>query len=409
MERMTKVTHNQGSAARKSVTVLGSTGSIGLSTVDVLLRDRAAYDVVALTANSRVDALIEQALRVRPRRAVIGDERHYRRLCEGLAGSGIEATAGNDAVVEAACMDAEWVMAAIVGATALRPVMAAVRRGCTLALANKETLVCAGSLITQAARQHGTTIIPVDSEHSAIFQVFEQDHVDSIDKIILTASGGPFWKYRHDELASVTPQQALAHPNWDMGAKISIDSATMMNKGLEFIEACQLFPVREEQIDVVIHPQSILHSGVCYKDGSFLAQLGVPDMRTPISYALGWPERIESPVETLDLTAITTLTFHKTDDSKFPSLALARQCQKQGGCAPIVLNAANEVAVEAFLDQRIGFCDIFAVVDGTLEAINSKNPVTLEDVFACDERARHLAREWIAHKNGQIRASVVGG
>ncbi|MBC6443852.1 MAG: 1-deoxy-D-xylulose-5-phosphate reductoisomerase [Alphaproteobacteria bacterium GM202ARS2] len=406
---MTRVTNNQKAQGRRTVTVLGSTGSIGLSTVDVLLRERDAYDIMALTAHSRVDALIEQALHVRPRRAVIGDERHYGRLREGLAGSGIEAAAGSDAVVEAACMDAEWVMAAIVGATALRPVMAAVQRGCTLALANKETLVCAGHLILEAARRHGTTIIPVDSEHSAIFQVFEQEHIDSIDKIILTASGGPFWNCRQAELVRVTPRQALAHPNWDMGAKISIDSATMMNKGLEFIEACQLFPVAQSQIEVVIHPQSIVHSGVCYKDGSFLAQMGVPDMRTPISYALGWPRRMDSPVKTLDLTDITTLTFHKTDDSKFPSLALARQCQQQGGSAPIILNAANEVAVEAFLQERIGFCDIFAVVEETLADSTSNKPTTLEDVFACDEKARQDARAWVTHKNTHMRASVVGG
>ncbi|MBC6497788.1 MAG: 1-deoxy-D-xylulose-5-phosphate reductoisomerase [Alphaproteobacteria bacterium GM7ARS4] len=386
-------------SARRSITVLGSTGSIGLNTVDVLMRKREMYDIKALTANSRVDALIEQARHVMPQRAVIGDKRLYKRLKEGLAQTPIDVAAGHDAVVEAAMMDADWVMAAIVGATALKPVMAAVERGCILALANKETLVCAGDIICQKATEHGTTIIPVDSEHSAIFQVFDTEQTACISKIVLTASGGPFFSYTSQhQLKDVTPEQALAHPNWDMGAKISIDSATMMNKGLELIEACQLFPVKEESIDIVVHPQSIVHSAVCYSDGSMLAHMGVPDMRTPISYALGWPERISAPVETLDLTKISTLTFFEPNDHVFPSLRLARQCQQQGGTAPMILNVANEIAVEAFLQRRIPFLEIVTTVQHILD----KTPITpiqgLDDVIMCEQEIRRSTQDYLDHK-----------
>ena len=394
--------------AARSVTILGSTGSIGLQTVDVLMRSRQDYDIVALTAHSRVDDLVKQALEVKPRLAVIGDEQYYSRLKEGLFGSGIESAAGEEALCEAALRQAEWIMVAIVGSTALRPVMAAVTQGGIVALANKESLVCAGQLVQQKANEHGTTIIPVDSEHSAIFQVFNHEQLHAIDKIILTASGGPFWRYDAHELKQVTPKQALAHPNWDMGAKISIDSATMMNKGLELIEACQLFPIAADDIDIVIHPQSILHSAVCYKDGSMLGHMGVPDMRTPICYALAWPKRMYSPVKTLSLADLGQMTFHHPNEKTFPFLALARECQKQGGTAPIVLNATNEVAVHAFLKNHIGFCDIFSLVE-TLVTKNSQSRMVthLDDVLQCDREARQQAQQWLSmQQHAQASAGV---
>ncbi len=330
---------------RRSVTILGSTGSIGRNTVELIEARPDLYRVEALVANSSAELLAQQAIRLRPRLAVVADARHRDRLASLLDGSGIAVAAGAEAVVEAAQLPAEWVMAAIVGAAGLAPTIAAARRGVTVALANKECLVCAGQLMMAEVARHGATLLPVDSEHSAIFQVFDFDQKDRIEKIILTASGGPF---RHTSLAdmeAVTPEQAVAHPNWSMGAKISVDSASMMNKGLELIEAHHLFAMPESQIDIVVHPQSVIHSAVAYIDGSVLAQMGSPDMRTPIAYALGWPRRIQAPVPRLDLAAIGQLTFEAPDPARFPALRLARLALQTGGAAPTVLNAAHEVAV----------------------------------------------------------------
>ena len=381
---------------RRTVTILGSTGSVGCNTVDLIQRQPDAYAVEALTAYNNVDRLIEQARALRPAVAVIANADHYDRLADGLAGTGIEAAAGEQAVVEAADRPADWVMGAIVGAAGLAPTLAAVRRGAIVALANKECLVCAGDLMVSEVERHRATLLPVDSEHNAIFQVFDFDRCSSVSRIILTASGGPFRTAERDSLAQVTPEQAVAHPNWDMGAKISVDSATMMNKGLELIEAYHLFPVEREQIEILVHPQSVVHSMVEYDDGSVLAQLGSPDMRTPIAYALGWPERIAAPTERLDLARIGSLTFQAPDEVRFPALRLARQALQSGGAAPTILNAANEVAVYGFLDRRIGFLDMHAVVEQTLEQVQHGALGCLDDVHAVDHQARAMAEQVIA-------------
>ncbi len=378
-------------AVPRRVTVLGSTGSVGCNTIDLLARNSGAFEVEALTAYSNVKLLAEQARRLRARCAVVGDAGKYFELKEALSGSGIEAAAGTSAVAEAGSRPAEWVMAAIVGAAGLEATLAAVRRGAVVALANKETLVCAGSLILAEIARHGATLLPVDSEHSAIYQVFDFTHPESVEKIILTASGGPFRKAPREAMATVTPAQAVAHPNWDMGAKISVDSATMMNKGLELIAAHHLFGLPEAQIEIVVHPQSVVHSLVAYADGSVLAQLGSPDMRTPIAYALAWPKRIPTPAKRLDLAAIGALTFEAPDPVRFPALRLARAALGAGGTAPAVLNAANEVAVGAFLDGRIGFLDIAATVERTLDAMPAEPLASLEHLREIDGRARQQA------------------
>ena len=377
--------------APRSVSILGSTGSVGCNTIDLLLRQPGAFTVEALTANRNVKKLAEQALMVKPRMVAIADESGYRPLMEALSGSGIEVAAGTAAIVEAACRPAEWVMASIVGAAGLEPTMAAVRRGATIGLANKECLVCAGDLMMSEIKRCGATLVPVDSEHSAIFQVFDFESAEKVERIILTASGGPFRCTPAAEMATVTPAQAVAHPNWDMGAKISVDSATMMNKGLELIEAFHLFPVSVEQIEIVVHPQSVIHSLVAYVDGSVLAQLGTPDMRTPIAYALAWPQRMAAPAPRLDLAAIGTLTFEAPDEQKFPALRLAREALRRGGAAPIVLNAANEVAVSSFLAKRIGFLDIPRVVENTMLGAEEGCPSSLGDVIEVDREARARA------------------
>lgn len=381
----------------KSVTILGSTGSIGCSTLDLISRDRDRFDLVALTAHRNVGALIEQARIFRPRLAVVADERHYADLKEGLEGTGIEIAAGPAAVIDAASRSADWVMAGIVGTAGLAPTLAAVRRGACVALANKECLVSAGPLFLEEVEKSGATLLPVDSEHNAIFQVLDATRLASVDKIVLTASGGPFRLWSAAEMAKATPAQAIAHPRWDMGAKISVDSATLMNKGLELIEAHYLFPVGEPRLDVIIHPESIVHSMVGYVDGSVLAQLGSPDMRTPISYALAWPDRMPTPCARLDLTQIGQLTFEVPDLNKFPALALAREALRAGAAAPTVLNAANEVAVAAFLDGRIGFLDIAAAADAVLDIHASHNgvPAALEAVYEIDRIARIHAEEWV--------------
>lgn len=392
-------------ALERRITILGSTGSVGCNTLDLIGRARAAYQdrreapvfpIEALTANRRVDLLIEQALKFRPKVAVIADPTLYEPLRAALEGSGVDAAAGPEALLEAAQRPSEWVMAAIVGAAGLRPTLEAVKRGCLIALANKECLVCAGDLLTRVARDSGAELLPVDSEHNAIFQVFAYDQPESVEGLILTASGGPFREWTQEQMAFATPEQAVAHPNWSMGAKISVDSATLMNKGLELIEACHLFPVPPDKIEIIVHPQSIIHSLVRYIDGSVLAQLGTPDMRTPIASTLAWPERMVAPSPRLDLTQVAELTFEKPDLERFPALSLARESLQTGGGAPTILNAANEVAVQGFLDRQVGFLDIVRIVHHTLEVVcrgqGGLRLDTFEDVNALDERARAVAR-----------------
>jgi len=377
----------------RSVTILGSTGSVGCNTIDLIERHPEAYRVEALTANRNVELLAEQARRLRPRLAAVADPELYRPLKQALDGSGVEAAAGPQAVVEAASLPAEWVMAGIVGAAGLAATLASIRRGAVVGLANKECLVCAGELVMAEIARSGATLLPVDSEHSAIFQVFDFEQIDRIERIILTASGGPFRRLEISEMADVTPSQAVAHPNWDMGAKISVDSATMMNKGLEVIEASHLFPLPEDRIEIVVHPQSVVHSMVEYVDGSILAQLGTPDMRTPIAYALGWPDRMPAPSQRLDFASLGPLTFEAPDFQRFPALRLARQALQRGGSAPTILNAANEVAVYRFLSDRTSFLDIARIVESTLEAVPHSPINSIDDVRLVDADARRVATE----------------
>jgi 1-deoxy-D-xylulose-5-phosphate reductoisomerase len=381
----------------RSVSVLGSTGSVGCNTIDLIERQRDAFVVEALTAHRNVDLLAEQARRLGARLAVIADPSRYAALRDALAGSGVEAAAGPEAVVDAAARPADWVMAAIVGAAGLAPTLAAIRRGAMVALANKEVLVCAGSLVMEEAARHGAKLLPVDSEHNAIYQVFDAAQPDAIDRIILTASGGPFRELSFDAMGHVTPEQAVKHPNWAMGAKISVDSATMMNKGLELIEAYHLFQLGDDRIDIVVHPQSIVHGLVVYRDGSVLAQLGSPDMRTPIAYTLAWPKRMAAPTKRLDLAALAQLTFQAPDDRRFPALRLARAALQQGGGSPTILNAANEIAVHAFLERAIGFLDIARIVERTLETLGTTVLSTLDDVHHYDREARRLAGGFVGN------------
>ncbi|RCK25022.1 1-deoxy-D-xylulose 5-phosphate reductoisomerase [Thalassospira profundimaris] len=381
---------------KKSVSVFGVTGSIGTSTVDILKSHADKYSVDAVTAHRNVEALAQIARDLSAKFAVIGDPSLYEELCDALAGSGIEAGAGESALIDAAQRPSDIVIAAIVGAAGLKPTLAAIRRGARVGLANKETLVCAGALMTAEVAQHGATLIPVDSEHSAIFQVLEDRPEHQVDRILLTASGGPFREWSLDNMKSVTRAQALAHPNWDMGAKISIDSATMMNKGLELIEAWHLFPVPEDKIEIVVHPQSVVHSMVEYCDGSVLAQLGSPDMRTPIAYALAWPERIKVDVPRLDFATIGGLNFQQPDTERFPALRLARQALQEGGTLPTVLNGANEVAVEAFLRDQIGFLDVAGIVETVMNKIGSHRLTDLEQVFETDAMVRRETAACIA-------------
>lgn len=377
----------------KRVSILGATGSIGTSTLDLIVRAPDQFEVLALTANRDVKKLAEAAIRTRARRAVVADPECLDALRDALAGSDTEAAAGPDAVAEAAAMGADWTMAAIVGTAGLRPVMAALQTGATVALANKEALVSAGAVATAAARAHGATLLPVDSEHNAVFQCFDFAAPERVRRIVLTASGGPFRETSLEAMRAITPAQAVAHPNWSMGAKISVDSATMMNKGLELIEAFHLFPVSAEQLDVIVHRQSVVHSMVEYVDGSVLAQMGTPDMRTPIAHTLAWPDRMATPCAPLDLAAIGRLDFEPADPIRFPALALARAALQAGGARPAILNAANEVAVAAFLGGAIGFLEIAAIVADTLERYDPEAPATLDAVLAVDGEARRLAGE----------------
>ena len=388
-------------ASPRRITILGSTGSIGCSTLDLIEREPERFRVEALTAHSNVQALVAQALKFRPSVAVIGDPACYDALKQGLAGTGIEAAAGAAAIEEAASRPSDIVMAGIVGAAGLAPTLAAVRRGACVALANKECLVSAGALFLAEVERSGAVLLPVDSEHNAIFQVLEADKPESISRVILTASGGPFRTWTADEMALATPAQAVAHPRWDMGAKISVDSATLMNKGLELIEAFYLFPVEERQIDVIIHPESIIHSMVEYVDGSVLAQLGSPDMRTPIGYTLAWPSRMTTPSARLNFAEIGKLTFEDPDIVRFPLLRLAREALQQGGASPTVLNAANEVAVAAFLKGNILFPDIAATVEEVLagEAWGARELAGLDDVYELDALSRNRASEWVQKRS----------
>ncbi len=387
---------------RRRVTILGATGSVGASTLDLM--DQAegagtgAFEVIALTGGANIAKLAEQARRWRPEVAVTADPARLEDLRSALAGSGVEAAAGEGAIVEAATRPTDLVMAAIVGAAGLKSAWAAAATGATLALANKESLVCCGAALIERVRASGGRLIPVDSEHSAIFQVFPADAPQKVARLILTASGGPFRQTSLADMARMTPEQAVAHPNWSMGAKISVDSATMANKGLEMIEAAYLFSMPADRIDVVVHPESIIHSMVEYIDGSTLAQMGPPDMKTPIACALAWPDRMAWPAPRLDLAAMGKLTFEAPDPVRFPSLRLAREALGAGGGAPTIFNAANEVAAIAFLDRRLAFLNIAAVVAETLDRMTKTGATNDFDdacagALALDARARRIAVE----------------
>ena len=382
----------------RRVTILGATGSIGRSTLDLIGRAPASFEVVALSANRDVGALAKAARRHRAALAVVADPACYGDLQDALAGSGVEAAAGPGALAEAAGRDAEWVMSGIVGAAGLPPTLEAVRRGAMVALATKECLVCAGHLLMDEVSRSGATLLPVDSEHNAIFQAVGGGTMVGVERLILTASGGPFRTSSLDEMAAITPEQAVAHPNWSMGAKISVDSATMMNKGLELIEAHHLFGLAGDRIEILVHPESAVHSIVGFTDGSMLAQLGAADMRIPIAYTLGWPERLDVPTPRLDLAGLARLSFQAPDPVRFPALRLAREALQKGGRAPTVLNAANEVAVAAFLARRIGFLGIAATVAAVLERSGSGPLNDLNEVLAVDAQARRQAHEELLNR-----------
>lgn len=387
---------------RRRLSVLGSTGTIGVATLDVVRDARGrhgadAFPIEALTAKQNVALLAQQAREFRPRVAAIGDAMKMRELADALAGTGIEAAAGPEAVIEAAARPSDIVMAAIVGTAGLAPTFAAIARGATIALANKECVVAAGHVLRSAIAESGATIIPVDSEHNAAFQLLDFVERAAVEKVTLTASGGPFREWPLERMAAATPQQAIAHPNWAMGAKISVDCATLMNKGLELIEAQVLFDLSPEQLDIVIHPQSAIHCLVNCADGAVFAHLSAPDMRTPIAHALAWPRRMTSPSRRFDFTHFSNLTFEAPDSSRFPSLRLARACLQRGGATPTILNAANEIAVENFLAGKLGFLDIARTVERTMNGLASEMsgpvPATLADVMALDGDTRARARE----------------
>ena len=381
--------------AERSVTLLGATGSIGTSTIDLLVRGKARYRVQAVTASRNAAALARIARMVGARFAAVADPSCYAELKEALAGTGIAAGAGEGAIIEAARRPADWVMVGIAGAAGLRPTLAAIERGAIVALANKECLVCAGALIMRRAREAGATVLPVDSEHNAVFQVLGAGRREDVRRVILTASGGPFRTWSIEAMRAATPDQALRHPNWSMGQKITIDSATMMNKGLELVEAHHLFGLDPAQIEVLVHPQSIVHGLVEFRDGSLLAQLGPHDMRVPIAHCLAWPDRIDGALPPLDLARIGTLGFEAPDLARFPALRVARAALEAGGGAPTVLNAANEVAVAAFIARRLGFAEIVALVERALDAAHRRglvrDPQNVDDALAIDHNSRSLA------------------
>ena len=375
----------------RSLTILGATGSVGTQALDLVARNPDRWQVEALTANSDAAGLARLAIASGAKLAVVADDRAYAALKAALGGSGIEAASGVQAVCDAARRPADLVLTAIVGAAGLGATLAAVERGAIVAIANKETLVCAGDLVKAAAARSGATLLPVDSEHNAVFQVFDHARPDRVARIILTASGGPFRTLSVAEMAHVSVADACKHPVWSMGAKISVDSATLMNKGLELIEAHHLFPVGLDRLDVLVHPQSVVHSLVEYIDGSVLAQLGTPDMRIPLAYALAWPERIATPCARLDLAAIGRLEFEAPDLERFPALQLAWDALRAGGSAPCILNAANEVAVAAFIAGQASFLDIAAIVADTLDGVAPAPVTTIDDVLAVDAMARRVA------------------
>jgi len=381
----------------RTVTLLGATGSIGSSTVDLLRQEAGRYRVEAVTAQRNVTALARLARELGARFAAVGDADAYSELKAELSGSGVEVAAGPTAIVEAAQRPADWVMAAITGAASLRPTLAAAERGATVALANKECLVCAGALFMRQAAAAGARILPVDSEHNAIFQALSAGRREDVRRIVLTASGGPFRTWSLDAIRKVTVEQALKHPTWSMGPKVTIDSATLMNKGLELIEAHHLFALATDALDVVVHPQSVVHGLVEFRDGSVVAQLGSPDMRIPIAHCLAWPARMGTPAARLDLARLATLTFEEPDSMRFPALALARRALATGGAAPTILNAANEIAVREFIDRRVGFSGIPALVEATLNAAERSGamaePHSVEDALAIDHNARRLAAD----------------
>jgi 1-deoxy-D-xylulose-5-phosphate reductoisomerase len=387
----------QPANAERSVTLLGATGSVGASTVDLLKREGKRYRVEAVSANKSSAALAALARQLGARFAAVGDPACYGDLKDALAGTGIEVGAGESGLIEAAERPAEWVLGAITGAAGLKPTLAAADRGAIVALANKETLVCAGDLFMRRAAAAGATILPVDSEHNALFQAMSGSRREDVRRVILTASGGPFRTASAQAIASATLEQALKHPNWSMGPKVTIDSATLMNKGLELIEAHHLFGLPPEQIDILVHPQSIVHSLVEFCDGSLIAQLGSPDMRIPIAYCLAWPERMMGPAPRLDLARAATLSFEEPDPTRFPALRLARIALEAGGAAPTVLNAANEVAVAEFIARRLDFMGITALVEATLEGALGRNwavePESLDQALSVDHDSRLLARE----------------
>jgi 1-deoxy-D-xylulose-5-phosphate reductoisomerase len=376
----------------RTVSIFGATGSVGLSTLDLVRQHRAQYHVVALTANGQAAELAELAKKFSAEIAVVADEAAYPALKDALAGTNIKAAAGPAALIDAAQMGADWTMAAIVGCAGLPPTMAAIEMGKTVALANKEALVSAGELMMAAVARSGATLLPVDSEHNAIFQCLAGGRIEQVRKITLTASGGPFRTWSLEQMGAVTPSQAVAHPNWSMGAKISVDSATMFNKGLELIEAHHLFPVGLDKLDILVHPQSVIHSMVGYVDGSTIAQLGPPDMRVPIASALAWPDRIATNCSPLDLATAGRLDFEALDECRFPATKLCRDAITEGGSKPAILNAANEVAVAAFLAGRIGFLDIADMVSSTLDGYSPNAVHSLDDLFSVDAAARSYAQ-----------------
>ena len=388
-----------GAQRPRRVSVLGATGSIGRATLDLIGRDPSRYHVVALSGNRNAELLAQQAIAHNAELAVLADPAGYDDLKAALAGSPVEVAAGPNALMEAVARPADWIMAAIVGSAGLRPTVEAARQGTSLALANKECLVSAGEVFMQEIAKSGAQLLPVDSEHSAAFQAIDPNAHGSIEKITLTASGGPFRTWTKQQIAEATPEDALKHPNWAMGPKNTIDSATLMNKGLELIEAYYLFPVDSKQLDVVIHPQSIIHCLVEYSDGSTLAQLSSPDMRTPIAYSLAWPERMWAPTKRLDLAEIGSLSFEAPDNDRFPALNMAREALEADNGATTVLNAANEIAVDAFLEHRIGLASISALVSKTLEAVEREGltkPATLDEVIALDTMSRTVACSLLA-------------
>lgn len=391
----------------KSITILGATGSIGTSTLDLVEREPDRFEVLALTANCDVARLAAAAIRTRAKRAVVADESCLSELRAKLAGTDIVCAGGRAAVIEAATLGADVTMAAIVGCTGLEPTMAAIAGGKTVIIANKEPLVSAGEVVLAAAKASGATLLPADSEHNAIFQCFDASRPERVRRIILTCSGGPFRTFSTEEMREMKADRAVAHPNWSMGAKISVDSATLFNKGLELIEAARLFPVPHDAIEIVIHPQSVIHSLVEYVDGSTLAQLGPPDMRVPIASCLAWPDRMATPMAPLDLVAVGRLDFQAPDPVRFPALRLTRDALNAGGARPAILNAANEIAVAAFLSGQIGFLEIAAIVEDTLSAYDPAAPGTLGDVLAVDTESRSIAQRQIAVRNGAFVKDTV--